>query len=127
MAKQAANDSIKTQLNGPWPGVIKMEKKPRKPPSPEKPVNFDIIKKTSAPYIPPRTGVVKSKYDELFSGCKEGDCWETSAEDVSKLEKALNTWLKRNNIEGIVKRNAHCPDGIARVWLYKVMQHRKAA
>lgn len=124
MAKQAANDSIKTIINGSWP---KMEKKPRKPPAPEKPVNFSLIKKTKAPYIMPRTGVIKSKYEELFSGCQEGDCWETTADDVGKIEKALVTWLKRNNIDGMVKRNSHCPDGVARVWLWKIHQKRKAA
>lgn len=104
-----------------------MEKKPRKTPVAEKPANLAIVKKTNAPYMPPRVDRFKSKYDELFSGCKEGDCWETTLEDVSKLEKGLVTWLKRNNIEGIVRRNAHCPDGVARVWLYKVYGARKAA
>lgn len=103
-----------------------MEKK-RKPPAPEKPVNLEIVKKTRAPYMPPRVNRFKSKYDDLFAGCKEGDCWETTLEDVGKLEKALVTWLKRNKIEGIVKRNSKCPDGVARVWLYKVYGVRKAA
>ena len=104
-----------------------MEKKQRKSPAQEKPVNLSIVKKTKAPYMPPRVDRFKSKYDDLFQGASEGDCWETNTEDVGKLEKALSTWLKRNKIEGIVRRNAHCPDGVARVWLYKVYGLKAAA
>lgn len=126
MAKQAANDSIKTVLNGNWPGII-MEEKPKRKNAPEKPADLSVIKRTKAPYMHPRVDRFKSKYDGLFTGAVEGDCWETTEEDVGKIEKALKTWMEKNGIEGMVRRNKRCPDGVARVWLWKVHQKRKTA
>lgn len=116
-----------TQLRGAWPGQPEQVKKERKKPAAEKAANLDAVKRTRTPYMQPRVDRFKSKYDKLFDGAQEGDCWETTFEDCGKIEKGLTTWLKRNNIDGIVRRNARCPDGVARVWLYKVNKIKRVA
>src|SRR5574343_1265107 len=127
MAKQAANDSMKTQINGFWPGVTQVEKKERKQHKPNAPVDLATVKKTRAPYTPANTGNKESKYETLFRGVQEGDCFECPPEKTANLSKALDTYLKKNKIDGMIKQNSRCDDGKGRVWLYKVFGPRKAA
>jgi hypothetical protein len=116
-----------TQLRGAWPGQPEQAKKERKKPAPDKPANLDAVKRTRTPYMQPRVDRFKSKYDDLFEGAQEGDCWETTFEDCAKISKALDTWCKRKGMDALVRQNARCPDGVARVWLYKVNKIKRVA
>jgi hypothetical protein len=113
-----------TQLRGNFPGhTPKAEtvKKPAKKKAAPASTNFAAIKRTRAPYKPPKyTG--PSKWADLFQGAKEGDCWEMQPEDCPRAEIALRKWLEKNEIKGIIRRNAKCDDGKGRVWLLKVLK-----
>lgn len=122
MEKQSANDSIKTQLNGPWPGV-KVDKQPKL----NNPVDLNTVKKTRTPYIVPRVDKQGKKYDELFSGVKEGDCFECPPNQAANVSKALRVYCKNKKIDGVIKQNSRCDDGKGRVWLYKVYGLKAAA
>lgn len=127
MAKQAANDSMKTLINGNWPGVPQVEKKERKQHKPNAPVDLSTVAKTRAPYVSPNTGQLVSKYDALFKGVQEGDCFECPPEKTANLSKALDTYIKKHKIDGVIKQNSRCDDGKGRVWLYKVYKAKAAA
>ena len=127
MAKQAANDSMKTLINGNWPGVSQVEKKEHKQHKRNAPVDLATVKKTRAPYTPANTGNKESKYETLFRGVQEGDCFECPSEKTANLSKALDTYIKKNKIDGVIKQNSRCEDGKGRVWLYKVYKAKAAA
>ena len=116
---------VKTKLSksAPFPG---------KEPKAHNPVDLSMVKRTAAPYQPTRV-VNKHKYDELFAGLKEGDCFEIPGGDsaaLSALARAMRVYLQRQGIEGIVRQQGRTADGVGRVWLLKVLSHaqeRKAA
>ena len=115
---------VKTKLaKAPFPG---------KESKTNNPVDLSLVKRTRAPYQPDRV-VNQHKYDELFKGIKEGDCFEIPGGDspaLSALARAMRLYLKRQGIEGIVRQQGRTADGMGRVWLLKVLSHaqeRKAA
>lgn len=126
MAKQAANDSIKTRINGNWPGV-KMEQKQRKQARPSEPVKMETLKKTRTPYIVPRLDRGGKKYDDLFYHVKEGDCFECPPDKTPNIAKALRVYCRKKKIDGVIKQNSRFDDGVGRVWLYKVYGLKAAA
>lgn len=112
--------SVHTQLRGPWPGHPMKDQPTRQG---NKTANLDAIVKTRAPYSGTRVSQ-GSKWDELFQGASEGDCWEMPPEETARAERALRQWLKKAGIDGIVRRRSRCEDGKGRVWLYKVLKPR---
>lgn len=99
---------------------------PKPAPSQYKPLDISGIEKTRDPYAPDR--VVKcQKYDELFSGVQEGDCFRVPGgeKERSALARALRVYLQRKGIDGIVRQNGRTEDGIGRVWLVKIVGKAK--
>ena len=104
----------------PWPG------KPANQPHVKRPVDLSIVTKCRDPYQPQRV-VRQHKYDELFQGVREGDCFRVNGDAVARsaLARALRLYLKRQGIEGIVRQEGRTDDGIGRVWLVKIVQRPK--
>jgi len=105
---------MKTKLaKAPWPG---------KKPIVHKQVNLDLVKKTNDQYKPQRV-ILKHKYDELFSGAKEGDCFRCPDEaTMCALARALRSYFKRKGIPVIVRQQLLTEDRIPRVWLVKFLK-----
>lgn len=102
----------KTKLRGNFPG---------KQPKTKTPVDLSAVKKTRTPYQPDRV-INQHKYDDLFGGVQEGDCFELpggESTELSALARALRVYLKRNGVNGIVRQSGRTPDGIGRVWFLK--------
>lgn len=97
-------------------------KSPFKPKEPRthKPVDIGIIEKCNDPYTHERKSQ-QSKYDELFAGVKEGDCFRVYGghEERTALARALRVYLQKNGINGLVRQNGRTEDGIGRVWFFK--------
>lgn len=86
-------------------------------------VDVSKIVKCDDPYAPQRV-VNTHKWDQLFAGVKEGDCFRVPDGDpltLSATARALRVHLKRNGINGIVRQQARTADGIGRVWLVKIV------
>lgn len=111
---------ITTQTRGNWPGKAALPKRERQS------TKFDEIVKSRTPYIVTRT-TQASKWDAVFKGVQEGDCFEMQPEDVARGEQALRKFLEKNGIEGIVRRRTRCEDGKGRVWLLKVLKPKGGA
>lgn len=96
---------------------------PAKPKTSYHALDVSRIKKTRTPYKPVRV-VAHRKYDELFSGIKEGDCFEVDGDirELSALARALRAYLDRHDIKGIVRQASQTEDGIKRVWLLRVLR-----
>lgn len=106
-----------TKTRGNWPG---------KPPRVHTAANIDAIVKTRAPYTGTRV-TAGSKWDHVFQGAREGDCFECPPEETARVERALRMWLKKYGIEGIVRRQSKSEDGKGRVWLLKVLKPKGGA
>lgn len=90
------------------------------------PLDLGKVQKTRAPYRPSRV-VNQHKYDQLFAGVKEGDCFELpggESLELTALARALRVHLKRHGIEGIVRQQGRTEDGIGRVWLVKIVKRQ---
>jgi hypothetical protein len=106
---------MKTKLakGTPWPG-----KKPRV----KTPVNLDAVQKCSDPYKPERV-ILRHKYDELFAGVKEGDCFRCPDEQTTgAIARALRQHIKRQGWDCVVRQQARTEDGVARVWAVKIIK-----
>lgn len=92
---------------------------PRKKPV-RKDIDLSIVEKCSDPYMPERKSV-QSKYEELFAGVKEGDCFRVHGgnDERTALARALRVYLEKSGIKGLVRQNGRTDDGIGRVWFYK--------
>jgi hypothetical protein len=111
----------KTKLGpAPWPG------KPPKPVNVKRPVDLSIVTRCNDPYTAERV-VRQHKYDEMFEGVKEGDCFRIDADAVTRsaVARALRLYLKRQGVEGIVRQSGRTDDGIGRVWLVKIVRRPK--
>jgi hypothetical protein len=104
---------METKIKGNWPG------KPRKE---YKAIDISKVEKCNDPYKPGRV-VTLHKYEAMFYGVKEGDCFRVPGgnKEVSAVALALRHYLKRHQINGIVRQKSVCDDGIGRVWLIKVL------
>ena len=104
---------IKTKTRGAWPGKEKRQ---------HTPLDLAAVVKCRDPYKPERV-INKHKYDELFAGVQEGDCFRVPGGDRerSALARALRVYLKRIGVEGIVRQEGRTEDGVGRVWLVKVI------
>ena len=109
----------KTKFAGHSPFEPKPEPKPRTP------VDLSIVEKCRDPYLPERV-VKRQKYEELFAGVKEGDCFRVHGgpDERTALARALRVYLDKQSIEGIVRQNGRTEDGIGRVWLVKVVDRK---
>jgi hypothetical protein len=107
-----------TQLRGNFPGHTP---KARKPSKPRETADIASIVKTRDPYTGERVSD-GSKWDEVFRGCKEGDCFVMPPEETARTERALRKWLEREKINAIVRRQSKGEDGKGRVWLLKVLK-----
>ena len=87
-------------------------------------VDLASIVKCNDPYQPERV-VNTHKWDQLFEGVKEGDCFRVHGTEnqLGATARALRMYLKRKGIEGIVRQQARTKDGIGRVWLVKIISH----
>lgn len=96
---------------------------PGKAKAAKKPVDLSTVTKCRDPYQPQRV-INRHKYDELFAGVKEGDCFavKDSPETLGAVSRALRLYLKRQGIEGIVRQQSNTADGIGRVWLVKIVK-----
>lgn len=105
----------------PFPGKVTPQ------PAKKKSVDLAGIEKCRDPYTPERV-INKHKYDQLFEGIKEGDCFKVPGGDRerSALSRALRLYLKRHNIDGIVRQEGRTADGIGRVWLIRVFTKGQA-
>lgn len=113
---------IKTKLGpAPFPG------KEPKPKQIKRPLALGRVTKCRDPYQAERV-VRQHKYDELFAGVREGDCFRVDGDSValSALARALRSYLGRNGIEGVVRQSGRTDDGIKRVWLVKIIKRRGA-
>lgn len=110
-------ETVKTAVRGNFP---------KKEPRPACKVNTETIVKTRAPYTGGRS-TPEGKWEALFRGATEGDCFEMAPEDTTRAEAALRTWMRKKGIEGIVRRKSRCEDGKGRVWLLKVFKKVGAA
>jgi hypothetical protein len=108
--------------NGQSPFEPKKAPKPKPAPRPRTPLDLGGIEKCSDPYDHVRV-VKQQKYDALFAGVNEGDCFKVPGGEAerSALARALRVYLERRGIEGIVRQNGRCEDGIGRVWLLKIV------
>lgn len=106
----------------PFPG------KAPKPKRSYKDLDLSRVQKTRDPYKPERV-INERKYDELFAGVQEGDCFtvEGSASDLSALARALRLYMARHRIEGMVRQQKRCADGVGRVWLLRVFKDGRQA
>jgi len=95
---------------------------PKPAPKPRTPLDLGGIEKCRDPYDHVRV-VKQQKYDALFAGIKEGDCFRVSGGPAERgaLARALRVYLESNGIEGIVRQNGRTEDGIGRVWLVKIV------
>lgn len=113
---------IQTKLGpAPFPG------KQPKPKQVKRPLALDKVTKCRDPYQAERV-VRQHKYDELFAGVREGDCFRVDGDSValSALARALRGYLVRQGIEGIVRQSGRTDDGIGRVWLVKIIKRNGA-
>lgn len=101
-----------TTLRGPWPKI---------PKKPQVLTDFNAIKKTRDPYQTSKTREM-GKWDKLFQGISEGDCFVMPTEEVARASSALRKWLKTNDIDGLIRQRSKCEDGQGRVWLYKILK-----
>jgi hypothetical protein len=101
----------------PFPG------KAPKPKRSYKDLDLSVVKKTRDPYKPERV-INEHKYDDLFAGVQEGDCFtvDGSASDLSALARALRLYMARHRIEGLVRQQKQSADGLGRVWLLRVFK-----
>jgi hypothetical protein len=93
----------KTVTRGPWP----KEK-------------FDPTKlKIANDPLPPTRTVPKSKYDELFSQLKPGQCIVCQPQQASRVGSALKKWLENRMVKNMTIRAAsrYPKDDMGRVWL----------
>jgi len=104
---------MKTVINGKWPGQPKKKYEP---------IDIDAVVKCRDHFKPDRV-VTHHKYEAMFEGIKEGDCFRVPGgnKQVSAVALALRHYLKRHHINGIVRQKSVCDDGIGRVWLIKVL------
>ena len=107
---------MKTKLSkAPFPGKQKMAYQS---------IDTSKVKRCRDPYQPERV-VQRHKYDELFAGLKEGDCYrveEGGVQALSALARAMRCYMKRHGIDGIVRQSSKTDDGIPRVWLVKTIK-----
>lgn len=95
---------------------------PHKKPGTKKEVNLSAIQKCVDPYQPERV-VLRHKYDEMFAGVREGDCFRCPDElTMAALARALRNYIKRQGWTGVVRQNAKNADGICRVWALKIFK-----
>ena len=87
------------------------------------PVNLSGVEKCRDPYLPERV-IKRAKYEEMFAGVKEGDCFRVSggSAELTAVARALRVYLKKHGINGLVRQNARTKDGIGRVWLVKILK-----
>lgn len=112
------NTNTRTKLGpAPFPG------KTPKPKQVKRPVQLDNVTRCRDPYTAERV-IRQHKYDELFAGVQEGDCFRIKGDAVARsaLARALRGYLKRQGIEGIVRQSGRTDDGIGRVWLLKIVK-----
>lgn len=110
--------NARTKLGpSPFPG------KALKPKQVKRPLQLDNVTKCRDPYTAERV-IRQHKYDQLFAGVREGDCFRIQGDAVARsaLARALRGYLKRNGIEGIVRQSGRTEDGIGRVWLVKIVK-----
>ena len=88
-------------------------------------LDLSIVEKCSDPYNPERASQ-QAKYDELFAGVKEGDCFRVHGgnKERTALARALRVYLDRNKIKGLVRQNGRTKDGIGRVWFFKELDKK---
>ena len=110
--------AIKTKFAGRSPFVPK-------PVRTRTPLDLAGVQKCRDPYKPERV-VKKQKYDQLFAGVQEGDCFRVAggSAELSALARALRLYLKRAGIDGVVRQQGRTEDGIGRVWLVKVVDRK---
>ena len=111
---------MKTKLakGTPWPGKKAATKQA---------VDLAAVKKCADPYKPERV-ILRRKYDELFDGVKEGDCFRCPDEQtVSAVARALRMHIKRQGWDGVVRQQARTDDGIARVWVVRIIKPLEAS
>lgn len=88
----------------------------------KKAVVVEEVQKCNDPYKPERV-VLRHKYDELFDGVKEGDCFRCPDEKtMGAISRALRMYFKRNGWDGIVRQQLQTADGIPRVWAVKIFR-----
>lgn len=109
----------------PFPG------KPPKPKTAYQSLPLENVIKCRDAYKPERV-VLQHKYDQMFAGVAEGDCFklkEGGVKELSALARALREYMKRHGLEGIVRQSMRTDDGVGRVWVLKLFQkqERKAA
>lgn len=98
---------------------------PGKSPATKTTVDLSKIVKTREVYAPNRV-INKHKYDELFEGIQEGDCFQVaSPEALSATARALRLYLVRQGWDGVVRQTALTKDGIPRVWCVKIFKDKK--
>lgn len=98
---------------------------PGKSPATKTTVDLSKIVKTREVYAPKRV-INKHKYDELFEGVEEGDCYQCPDElTLSALARALRLYLKRQGWTGVVRQTSLTKDGIPRVWCVKIFKDKK--
>ena len=111
---------MKTKLGpAPFPG---------KQPRTKKALDLTTVTKCRDPYKPERV-MQQHKYDDLFAGVREGDCFRVDGDAAARsaLSRALRLYLKRQGVEGIVRQEGRTEDGIGRVWLLKIIRPRLEA
>ncbi len=101
----------------PFPG------KAPKPKREKKEIDLSGIEKCRDPYAPERI-VNQHKYDAIFAGLAEGDCFRVpgGSKELSAFSRGLRCYMKRIGMNGIVRQQGRTADGIGRVWLLKVLK-----
>lgn len=82
-------------------------------------VNADAISITNDPL--PQRRAITSKYDDLFSSLKPGQCLRVPSKSVGSVGQGLRKWLGKQGIDstGRIKAaiNYENDKGFGRVWL----------
>lgn len=89
-------------------------------------VNTSALKVESMPY-PGMKRNTGSKYEEVFTKLKPGQCVVCSPDDTNRISAALRKYHENRNAHPIVRSIAKCEDGKGRVWLIRADQKLKAA
>jgi len=66
----------------------------------------------------PARRIVASKYDEMFSEMRPGQCIKTESDNVGKVCAAMKKWLERKGRTDVVVRSVRrMDDGYGRVYM----------
>lgn len=115
--------TVQTTLtkHSPFPG-----KAPR-PKAVYQDLPVESVQRCRDPYTPERV-VLHHKWDAMFAGLQEGDCFKLRAggvKELSALARALREYMRRHGLDGLVRQSMRTADGVGRVWCLKLWAAKK--